>query len=1362
MLPELERAALTARLRRGREAGTAGRITRRAAGQAILPASFGQEQLWFLDQFAPGLAVYNIPCVIRARGPLDLGALARAADRLAERHEALRTRLVPGADSRPVQVVDGWTATRLPVVDLTGSAPGERDARLEELIRVEASRPFDLAAGPLLRMSLVRLTPEEHELVAVVHHAVFDGWSAGVFLRDLAALYAAEGTGGPSGLGQLPVQFADYAIWERQRLTGSVLADLESYWRQRMAGFETVQFPTDRPRPAVDDFSGASARRITDAALLTGLREVSRREGVTMFVTVLAGLLTLIYRYTGQGDLVVGTISANRSRTELTSLIGFLVNTLPIRCELLGDLTFGALLGRVNEATIGAFTHQDLPFATLVDILKVEREASRAPVVQIVATYAERDDAPVHAAGVEFANRDLVRDAGAAKFDLTLAAQACDTGLVLECRYKTSLFDAGTIERLLGHLEVLLRGVVADPSARLSRLPLLTGQELRAELTDWNDTAGPVPPGCVHEGFEAQAARTPNAIAAQYEGERITYQQLNRQANRVARLLRDLGTGPDSLVGVSMGAGLRRLVVLLGILKAGGGYVPLDPALPAERMSYMIADTVMSVIVTDDASAGSVPAAAVVNVDAEWDRITGLDGGDLAGTGVTPGCLAYVLYTSGSTGQPKGVMVEHRNMVNTVHGMNGHWGIGPGSVILQFASLTFDVSALDMFMALLCGAKLVLAAPGTLHSPARLAALMRQTGVTFANLPPAVLGLLPDGEYPDLRVMISGGEELPAEVARRWIRPGLRMVNAYGPTETTVLATFAELDAATPMPPPIGFPVRPNYRVYVLDQHLNPVPVGVAGELHIGGASVSRGYLNRPELTGDRFIPDPFVSGRRLYKTGDLVRRQPDGSIAFAGRIDGQVKIRGIRIELGEIEAVLVTHPDVAQAVVAVVTGPTGDTELAAYLRLAPGGIASEQEMRRHLARLLPAPMIPAHFVTVETFPLNASGKVDRKALPTPRRRVAREQAGPTTPTEAALAGLYAALLRADRVGVADSFFDLGGNSLTAMRLVDMIARETGADISVTSIFLHPTPRQLAAAIDAGRERVRTRTVRAPWVELNGGSAGSPLFLMHPVGGTVSAYAPLGQELADMFRVYGLESPGLGDGAPVASSLADLVTDYTRRIRAVQTAGPYALAGWSMGGVIAFEIARRLERAGADVGLLVLLDTPFAVPADYPADDAELAARFVADAAHSLALDTTGAPDAEAGTAAGQFSWLAGRMAGIQSGQSPDHYDRAARDVIEAGLGQRFGLFATHIRMLAGYRPTGNGVRAATLIVSAAGSPNAPARTQWLRHLDGEVSVLSVDSDHYAFLRPPLVQDVGAAIGRLRGRRPAPDPTEDA
>ncbi|HEX4829600.1 MAG TPA: amino acid adenylation domain-containing protein [Trebonia sp.] len=1075
MLKDSQREALLARLRSSR-ADAAEEIPRRVPAPTA-PLSFGQEQLWFVDRFAPGLATYNIPCLVSLRGPLDQAALGGALDGLAERHEALRTRLAADPDGRPAQVIDPPGPVPVELADLSGGEPGDRAGQLVALIHDRAMRPFDLAKGPLLRCTLVTLGPEEHMLVAAVHHAVFDGWSAGVFVRDLSALYGARAGGEPAALRELPVQFADYSVWERGRVQGSVLGELESYWKQALDGFETLQFPTDRPRPMIDDFTGALAEQMISPDVLAGLRELGRKQGTTLYTTVMAALLALLHRYSGQDDLVVGTASANRSRAELAPVIGFLVNTLPIRCDLSGDPTFTDLMARVKEATIGAFGHQDLPFARLVETLGVARDSSRAPVFQIAMAYAERDETPVPAAGVDFAPSSVVVGLNAAKFDLAFATEARAEGLWVECCYKTALFDAATARRILDHYEALLRGVLASPAARLSQLPLLTEAELRTELADRNDTAATVAPRCVHELFEAQAARSPDAPAAEMAGAQVSYRELNKQANQVARLLRARGAGPEVLVGVCMGTSLRRLAVLLGILKAGAAYVPLDPAVPSERLAYMISDTGMRVVLTDDASASRVPAAndvLVLSLDAEAGRLAAQADGNLGGEPeVTPANVAYVLYTSSSTGQAKGVMIEHRNLSNFLHGMTVHWEVGPADTVLQYSTFTFDVSVMDMFMTLTSGAKLLLAAPETLHSPPRLAALLRDSRVTFAFLTPAVLGLLPGGEYPDLRILLCGGEELPSALARRWIRPGLRLVNGYGPTETTVLATYAEIGRGTPLPPPIGYPVWPNYQVYVLDPHLNPVPPGVVGELHVGGASVARGYLNRPDLTRDRFIADPFsgAPGARLYKTGDMVYRRPDGSIVFAGRADHQVKIHGVRIELGEIEAALTSHPAIAQAVLTVVASPAGDKELAAYLRPAAGAdTINLDEVRAHLARTLPAPMIPAHLVTLADFPLNTSGKIDKKALPAPPRHGPHGHGagGPVAPAsllEILLTDIYASLLDAGEIGATDSFFDLGGNSLQAMRLINMLSTELNVDVGASAVFLAPTPRQLAALL---------------------------------------------------------------------------------------------------------------------------------------------------------------------------------------------------------------------------------------------------------------------------------------------------------
>ncbi len=1340
MLTEAQRTALTARLRRGRAAS--GGVTRRDPGTPSLPLSFGQQQLWFIDRFAPGQAMYNIPLAIAVRGELDQAALGRAADGLVARHEALRTRLVTGHGGEPAQVIDPPAPVPLPLTELalTDLAPTSAGApadRLRAFIDAEAVRPFSLADGPLIRLSLIRLAGDRHVLLVVVHHVVFDGWSAGVLLRDLAALYRSEAAGEPSGLADLPVQFADYALWERERLAGDVPGDAAGYWREALDGFETVRFPLDRPRPLVEDWAGGLAVRMTGAGLIDELRDLSRRQSATLFATLMAGLQALLYRYTGQHDLVVGTVSANRGRPELGPLVGFLVNTLPIRTDVSGDPPFSELVDRVKRVTTGAYGHQELPFGKMVDVLKVDRDPGRAPIFQISLAYAERDTTPIQAGGVTFAMTDLVAGIYAAKFDLSFLAEAREDGLWLECSYKTALFDSGTIERLLLHLEVLLRGAAANPGARLSELPMLTPAELDAELVTWNDSARPYPQECVHEAFERQARRTPDAIAAEYVGsrgvEQLSYARLDELANRVAGRLRELGVGPESLVGVCMPASLTRLAAFLGIWKAGGGYVPLDPAFPPERLGYLIGDTGMRVVVTDEASARCLPESLGLPGTRVGVLLLG-DPADLpaapaAPSAVTPSNVAYVLYTSGSTGQPKGVVIEHRHAVNFLHAMIGRWQVGPADVVLQFSAFTFDVSVLDTFMPLLAGAKVLLASADTLHTPRRLVALMRDRAVTSAMLTPSAAATLLDGaDLPQLRILMFGGEELPSELVLRWRRPGLAVVNIYGPTEVTVVSTYAELTADAQLPPSIGFPT-PNYQAYVLDAHLNPVPAGVLGELHLGGASVGRGYLNRPELTSARFIDDPFRPGGRLYKTGDLCFRRRDGSIMFVGRADHQVKVRGLRIELGEIEATLADCPGVDQAVVLA----SSDT-LTAYVR--PDDVDLDA-LRGHLARTLPPYMIPAHFVALAEFPLNASGKVNRRALPTPGVLPGGGGAAaesPATPTEVVVADLFGVVLGAP-VGVTDGFFASGGNSLQVMRLIDLIADETGADLSPASVFLHPTPRQLAGHIDllavsAGGLAAGSASA-GPLIPLSAGPGGQPpLILFHAIGGTITDYTALAGALSGSYAVYGLQAPGLREPGTTPSALGLLVTRYTGMVKEAFPDGPYCLAGWSMGGVIAYEVTRELERDGAEVGLLALLDAPFRVPADRPADAEQLTWQFVHDAAQSLGMADV--PDA---SAAELFDWLAAALGGGTA--------------LTAQLRNRLEVFSAHFRLMTGYDPAALAglaapVRAPAVIISASDSPNAATRTQWPALLTGRV--VSVDGDHYSFLKPPAVSAAAEAI----------------
>jgi amino acid adenylation domain-containing protein len=1085
LLSDKQRASLVARLRDEDRTAVAG-IPRRAADLTELPLSYGQEQLWFQSLLAPDSPTYNITLALRMTGPLDARALGAALDGLVARHEALRTRLV-SVDGRPSQVIDPPAPRHWPTMDLSGIESARREEALRKLARAYAAVPFGLADEPLFRAQLVVLDDREHVLLVTAHHTVSDGWSFDVLCRELAVHYEAAAAGRQLDLPELPIQFADYALWERNRLDGPELAEHVAYWRKVLDGAGPLQVPTDRPRPAVQSFEGDIEWQPFGADLLAALRALSRRQGTTLYVTLLAALQVFLHRYSGQPDIVVGTVSANRGRPELAPLIAYLVNTLPIRVDVSGDPTFEELVAQVKTATVEAYAHQELPFAKMVEALNVARDASRSPVFQIVFSVIDEREAELTAAGL--AIRPTVVYGPVVKFDLEFTMDAAGDFRV-GITYATSLFELATVRRMLDSLRVLMTGIVADPARRLSGLPIMSDQDLRRELVEWNDTAVDFPRACLHELFEQQARTRPAALAVVHGEQRLTYAQLDARAEHAASHLRERGVGPEVLVGVHMRPSVDRLVAILGILKAGGAYVALDPDYPTERLSFMLGDTKAPLVLVDERHEPGEPMPGRPVFDRELEverglRLDRLPGVEVlvprhafdsrpateSGPRAEPGNPAYVLYTSGSTGRPKGVVVEHGQIVNYIQGMVPLLSLGERDRLLQLASLNFDVSVMDMFFALGSGATVVFGDREDLLSPPLLARFMREQRLTYACLTPAMLNLLSGEDFPDLRVVLSAGEALPPEVAAPWLRPGLRLYNGYGLTETAVGGVCALMEPGDIEPVPIGVPI-PNYRAYVLDTRRNPVPVGVVGELYLGGAGTARGYLNRPELTSERFLADPFrpEPDARMYRTGDLARRRADGSLFFLGRLDGQVKIRGQRIELGEIEATLADHPAVSLAVVVVrgpAGAPTGEQQLVGYVRVDPHGPApAEADLRRHLARRLPGYMVPEHIVLLDEFPVNNSGKIDRAALPAPdlgaRRRA---HVPPRTLLEVMLVDTYARLLKVERVGAEDSFFDLGGNSLQAMLLLSELSKDLGVNARITSIFLAPSPRQLAVLL---------------------------------------------------------------------------------------------------------------------------------------------------------------------------------------------------------------------------------------------------------------------------------------------------------
>jgi len=1046
-----------------------------------LPLSFGQQRLWFLDQLFPGGPHYNLSGRLRLTGALDVSALARTLPEIVRRHEALRT-VFRDLAGEPRQVVLPGARAELPCVDLAGLPAAARRRELDRQLAAEGRRPFDLARGPLLRAALFRLAGREHVLLLALHHIVSDGWSMDVLVREIAALYAAFLERLPSPLPALAVQYADFAAWQRRWLTGAALEGEIAFWRERLAGAPPfLDLPADLPRRSTQRHRGAVETRVLSTGAQAGLEALSRREGASLFMTVLAGFQTLLFRVTGQDDVVVGSPVANRGRVEIEPLIGFFVNTVVLRARLDGDPAFREAVGRVRESALSAFAHQDLPFERLVEELQPERSLSHTPLFQAMVMRIE-EHGRFSLPDLEIAVLEGERTT--TKFDLALAFARTPEGLVLHLEHDVDLFLPATARRLLGHLETLLAAAAEEPERRLGDLPLLTPPERQQLLREWNDAAAALPDEvCLHELIERQAARTPEAVAVVCEGESLTYARLDGLADRWAGFLRGLGVGPETLVGVCMERSVEMVVGLLAVLKAGGAYVPIDPSYPPERLAFLLDDSRAPVLLTQERLLAALPLAAAggprtVCLDARVLPAAPAVSAAWPGSGASGRSAAYAIYTSGSTGRPKGVVNTHEGIVNRLLWMQKAYPLGPADRVLQKTPYSFDVSVWELFWPLLAGARLVIARPGGHQDPAYLARLIVAEGVTVAHFVPSMLQVFVEepaaAACAPLRRVMASGEALPVELEERFFErlpAGVELHNLYGPTEAAVDVTSEPcVPARGASSVPIGRPVA-NTRIHLLDRAMRLVPAGVAGELHIGGVQLARGYLRRPELTAERFVPDPCGEepGGRLYKTGDLARHLPGGRIEYLGRLDFQVKIRGFRIELGEIEAALNRHPGVRESVVVARQdrGDPGGRRLVAYVVPARGEDLAVGGLREALLAGLPEHMVPSAFVVLaEGLPLSPNGKVDRKALPPPGGGAGGEWLAPRTPTEDRLAAVWAEVLGRERIGAEESFFELGGHSLLATRVAARVREGFGIELPLRSLFEKPTVRGLAGHID--------------------------------------------------------------------------------------------------------------------------------------------------------------------------------------------------------------------------------------------------------------------------------------------------------
>jgi amino acid adenylation domain-containing protein len=1158
--------------------------------------SYAQQRLWFIDQLGEGAGTaYHIQGAVRLLGVLKRDALREALDTILRRHEALRTRFVL-VDGSPMQAISEAARFSLQESDLSEYDAVERETHVRRVTQEEACARFDLTAGPLIRGGLLRLSGQEHVLLVTMHHIISDGWSMGILISELCALYAAFKQGKANPLPPLSIQYADYAVWQREWLQGDALERQLAFWKEHLNGAPPLlELPADRPRPISQSYRGDRVRFTLTAGLTNQLRDLAKSYGATLFVTLHAAFAILLSRLSGQKDIVIGVPVANRQRTEIEPLIGFFVNTLALRTLLNDDLSVDAALKQVKATTLAGYANQDVPFEKVVEALNPPRNLSQSPVFQAMLVLQNAPQSEFKLPDLTLAPLPIWSKTE--KFDLTLSLHEAEDEIVGGLSYASDLFDRNTIERWVTHFKVALAGMARDATQQVGAVPLLSEDERRQVIAGFNATrVEHSPHKMIHELFEEQVERAPAATAALYEGQQLTYLQLNERANQLAHYLRKHGVGPDQLVAICVERGLDMAVGALGILKAGGAYVPLDPNYPRARMEYMLKDAAPRVVLTQQAIKAALVevGAIVIALDDDWGIIAQEDVENLSPVafGLTPRHLGYVIYTSGSTGQPKGVSLSHLALVNLVK-----WHLAtlpPAARVLQFASLSFDASFHEFFSAWGCGGAVVIPVQEIRYDPAALARFLQEQEIDKAIFPVTLLQQIAEvcedaaDQLAHLRLVMATGEQLKITPAIRRLferLPECALHNHYGPSETHVVTAFTFVESSDRWPnyPSIGRPID-NSQIYILDAHLQPVPIGVVGEIFIAGMGVARGYLNRPELTAERFVADPFSGdpAARMYKTGDLGIWRADGSIEYIGRNDHQVKIRGFRVELGEIEARLRRHEHVNEAVVIAREDVPGEKRLAAFLTNRQGATSSE-ELRTYLRAHLPGYMVPSAYVQLESIPLTPNGKVDRSALE--RLAIvdcsAKTYEAPVGEVEEALAAIWQELLKVERVGRHDNFFDLGGHSMLTAKLISRL-QQVGLLVSLATVFKYPTLKSLAECLEEGLDQ----DLAPNPITLRAEGDATPLFMAHEVSGDVLPYLPFARALKSGFPIYGLQRLGIWH----LESLEQLAAEHVEAMRRVQPKGPYRLAGWSLGAAIAYEMAYQLIGADEEVEFLGMID----------------------------------------------------------------------------------------------------------------------------------------------------------------------------
>ncbi|MDJ0835579.1 MAG: amino acid adenylation domain-containing protein [Acidobacteriota bacterium] len=1178
--------------------------------QDVLPASFAQQRLWFLDRLEGANPAYIVHAALGMEGPLNVDALERAALALAQRHEVLRTTFA-SCNGEPIQVIHPELPGYFQRVDLSDLDEAARYAASQQYTSRKQLKPMDLETGPLARITVIRMQENRHVLVITMHHIISDAWSMGVLIKELSALYTDFAAGRTPNLPPLPIQYADFAAWQRAWLAGGVREKQLAYWVNQLGGAPSLlELPTDRPRPPVQTSNGDYLHVLLESEFTTQLEQLGRDRGATLFMTLLAGFNLLASRYTGQRDICLGVPVANRNRREIEPLIGFFVNTLVVRGDLSGNPNFMELLDRIRQVTLDAYQNQDLPFEQLVEALQPARMRDRSPLFQVIIGLGQADDTNMTLPDIEFFPVAVEDDA--AKFDITVALDPHPDGMLLGFEFNTDLYDHGTIETMARRFRELLISIARNPERPIDSFSLLSEDEKVRQTALCRGKTAPLPFQSFPAMVAAQAAQTPAtpALMAWDDQDRLqtmTYAELDQAANRTARYLRENGMQTGDIVGLCLKPGCDMIVSLLAVLKAGGAYLPLDPDYPTERLNFLLKDSGLQLLITQEDALSSLPGYELsfmqtLVLDEERETLARQSAAPLS---FKPDAAlpAYVIYTSGSTGRPKGAQLHHAGLVNLIVEQSAIFRVAPGDRVLQLASLSFDASISEIGMTLGSGATLLLLPAERRMPDARFAQFLIDEKVNRLTMPPSVLAQLPEGAYPDLQTLIVAGEACPPALAETWTADR-HFVNAYGPTETTVCATTKVCTQASDIQS-IGKPIG-NVAVHVMDNAFQAAPAGIYGELCLSGTSLAFGYLGRPALTATAFVPNPFSGeGERMYRTGDRAKLNAAGELIFAGRIDHQVKLRGFRIETGEIEAVLNRHAAVSETVAMVRTDETGESALLAWYKPNDGTV-EPSELRQYLAEYLPNYMIPAHLIPLETMPLTPNGKIDRKALPDPDTATTGSAAPARDLVELELIRIWEDILNLKGIGVHDNFFELGGHSLVATRLLAAVHERFNRELQVNQLFQAPTPAELAALLGE-----RTEAQPSVLVPLRQEGSQTPLFLVHPVGGNVFCYAHLARSLPEDLPVYGLRSPHLfrSEGPENAEQLAAL---YIEAIRSVCPNGPYRLGGWSMGGLIAYEMAAQLTSAGEAVEHLMLIDTYPPNP-DPNYDDHKLIHLFVTD-----------------------------------------------------------------------------------------------------------------------------------------------------